>query len=575
MIHRLIGLLFYQRAPHSNRKRTFLKIPSTACLLLVTVLLAACQGQTLALVRAGTRPAPTGLIASLTPSIVPLQGHTPTPDRQASSSPSVVSALRTATRTSPQPPTYIVQSGDSLAIIARRFNIQPQEITSPEPLSGSGMLAPGQMLWLPARLTYFSPGQRLLPDSEVVYSPSALDFNTAQYLETTRGALKVHREYLQSTGWTSAADIVERVALENSINPRLLLALLEYQCHCVAGGETRALKGDYVLGVEDFHRKGLYGQLWWAANQLSTGYYGWREGWLFDISLPNGAIFHIAPDSNAGSVALQVYFASLWAAYDMSDKFGPQTWATRHPAVFGEQEWQQALEPGGGFSAFYQPMFGDAWERAQAIEPLLPAGLTQPALLLPFEPGRVWSFASGPHRVWENEGSRSALDFAPATDQSGCTPSDAWVTAAADGPVVRMGPGLVVQDLDGEQPADRREQTGWSILYVHVAASAIIQPGVYLKAGDPIGHPACIGGPTLGTHLHIARKYNGEWIAAGGPLPFVMSGWTTQDGDKPYAGTLTRDGQTVVAQPNGAAKTLISRAEDIPTPTPTQSPAPK
>jgi LasA protease len=560
-----------------------LKIPSTASLLLATLLLVACQGQSLTLTRAGTRsvgagtrPAPTDLIAtslmaSLTPSIIPLQVHTPTPDRQASPSPSVVAALRTATRTSPQPPTYIAQSGDSLAIVAGRFNIQPQEITSPEPLPASGLLAPGQMLWLPACLAGFLPSQRLLPDSEVVYGPSALDFNTARYLDTTRGALKVHREYLQSSGWTSAADIVERVALENSINPRLLLALLEYQCRCVAGGETSALTGDYVLGVEDFHRKGLYGQLWWAANQLSTGYYGWREGWLQDISLPNGAIFNIAPDSNAGSVALQVYFASLWAAYDMSDKFGPQTWATRHPVVFGEQEWQQALEPEDGFSAFYQAMFGDAWERVQNIEPLLPAGLTQPALLLPFEPGRVWSFTSGPHRVWENEGSRSALDFAPATYQGGCTPSDAWVTAAADGPVVRMGSGLVVQDLDG----DRREQTGWSLFYMHVAVSELIQPGIYLKAGDPIGHPACIGGPTLGTHLHIARKYNGEWIAAGGPLPFVLSGWTTHDGDKPYTGTLTRDGQTVVAQPNGASKTLISRAEDIPTPTPTQPSAPK
>jgi hypothetical protein len=36
-----------------------------------------------------------------------------------------------------------------------------------------------------------------------------------------------------------------------------------------------------------------------------------------------------------------------------------------------------------------------------------------------------------------------------------------------------------------------------------------------VKTGDRIGHPSCEGGAANATHVHIARRYNGEWIPAG------------------------------------------------------------
>ncbi len=567
----------------SNKNHRIWKaLYTNTCLVLVGALLSSCQpaapvlpdhpmdspspARTPSLIRLSTQTAALlQATATIKPSLTLTQG------KQVSVSPPIQPPSPTST---PQPASYFAQSGDTLTLIAWRFKVQPEEIKSPDPLSQYGLVTPGQLLWLPPQWSAFTPSPNLLPDSEIVFSPSAINFDTSIYLNTTRGYLKNHREYLHSTGWTSAADILIRVALENSINPRLLLALLEYQCGCVLGSSSSGLQDGYALGVKDFHRKGLYGQLWWAANQLSTGYYGWREGRLKEILLPNGVIFYPKPDANAGSVAMQYYFSSLWAAHDKEDKFGTITWATLHPISFGEQDWVEALDPQAGFPAFYQEMFGNAWERAAGVEPLLPAGLTQPILILPFEPDRMWSFTSGPHRAWESEGSRSALDFAPATYQSGCIPTEAWVGAVANGSVVRTAPGLVVQDLDGPLPSDGLEQTGWSILYMHVDTLGLIKPGDYLHAGDPIGHPACIGGPATGTHLHIARKYNGEWIAAGGPLPFVLSGWTAQDGNKPYEGTLNKDGQTVVAHPYGSFETLISRPGNSPTPLPTQAATP-
>mgnify|MGYP001817902260 FL=1 len=61
-----------------------------------------------------------------------------------------------------------------------------------------------------------------------------------------------------------------------------------------------------------------------------------------------------------------------------------------------------------------------------------------------------------------------------------------------------------------------------------------------VDVGDPIGHPSCEGGFSESTHLHFARKYNGEWIAADGPLPLILSGWQVFSSGAEYEGTAVR-----------------------------------
>jgi hypothetical protein len=68
-----------------------------------------------------------------------------------------------------------------------------------------------------------------------------------------------------------------------------------------------------------------------------------------------------------------------------------------------------------------------------------------------------------------------------------------------------------------------------------------------VRAGDRIGHPSCEGGVTTGTHLHLARKYNGQWIPADGDLPFVMDGWVSSGAGWPYDGYLERGDVTLEA----------------------------
>ena len=44
----------------------------------------------------------------------------------------------------------------------------------------------------------------------------------------------------------------------------------------------------------------------------------------------------------------------------------------------------------------------------------------------------------------------------------------------------------------------------------------------------------------------MARKYNGEWMTADGPIPFVLSGWTVHNGARAYKGSLTKPGENMV-----------------------------
>ncbi|TLN21230.1 M23 family metallopeptidase, partial [bacterium] len=195
---------------------------------------------------------------------------------------------------------------------------------------------------------------------------------------------------------------------------------------------------------------------------------------------------------------------------------------------------------GEGLLKTYTALFGDPWSNVQA---LIPGSLEQPYFRFPFQTGQTWAYTGGPHTGWGEGEPLAAVDFAPGNVASGCVPTDEPATAVADGVVVRTGDALVVLDLDG----DGDERTGWTVFYLHIANASLPPVGRKLKAGDPIGLPSCEGGNATGTHVHIARRYNGEWIPAGGALSFNLEGWLVQSGGTEYQGTMIRNGKVVSA----------------------------
>jgi murein DD-endopeptidase MepM/ murein hydrolase activator NlpD len=312
--------------------------------------------------------------------------------------------------------------------------------------------------------------------------------------------------------------IVQRVAEEFSVNPRLLLAVLEYQSGWVTEKDPDESTLEYPLGLPVEWRKGLYHQLAWAADNLNRGYYLWRVNGLAIWILSEGTLLNIDPSINAGTSAVQHFFSQLYDG----------------------QDWEVAVSPEGLF-ATYEKFFGYPFHKS--IEPNLPPGLLQPEMQLPFEIGDTWSFTGGPHGGWGSGSAWAAIDFAPPGEALGCVENDAWIVAVADGVILRAENGAVVQDLDN----DGLEQTGWTVLYMHVATRDRVRPGTFVPAGGRIGHPSCEGGISSGTHTHLARRYNGEWIPADQDVPFVLDGWTTVGLGYEYDGLLQKQGQTVEA----------------------------
>jgi LasA protease len=474
-------------------------------------------------------PSPTATQDPLLASPTPLF-DTPTP------SPTPLPTLTPIAADNP-PMLYYAQSGDTLEAISTRFSVNSFEIVSPETIPGEGLIPPGQMLMVPNRLVRTTANTRILPDSAVVYSPTELDFNTEAWVEGINGYLSDHTEYLSLHGISSGPEIIEIAALNQSLAPRLLLTIIQYNGNWVLGSPGSFAEESYPAGYINVDYDTLFSQINWASTEIMKGYYGWRAGTLTELVFKDGTTMRLAPDLNAGTVGLMYYFSEIYTV----------------------DQWNAAVNPDTGFAALYNTMFGDPWARDAQLGNLLPAGLTQPELILPFYGAEVWAYTGGPHGAWSVESAQAAIDFAPSSVAHGCASSDLWTTAVAPGMIVRLENGVLLLDLDG----DGYEQTGWVIFYLHLLPRASLDEGMWVEQGELLGHPSCEGGRATGTHIHIARKFNGEWILADGPVPIVLDGWRTVAGEEPYEGFLVSSDGTIEASDNGVYSSRIHRpAED-------------
>jgi len=427
---------------------------------------------------------------------------------------------------------YCTQSGDRLVTIARHFRISTSQIQGAGGIDTSEILPVNTPLGIPDPDFVYNFSQPALPDNAIIYGPDSSSSDIITYAQNAGGFLAEYREYLYD-GWYSGPEIIQLVALETSTNPRLLLSLVEYQSNWLYGHPANAAEDTSPLNYNAVGVEGLYEELQVAARELSRGFFGWREGTLQTLTFRDKRSAQIAPHLNAGTVAVQFLFAGLYDEGNFYDRlYGPQ-----------------------GYLAFHTSMFGDPWARAAAAGDLMPAGLSQPTLSLPIPPGETWALTSGPHITWQYGTPRGAIDLAPLDDLPGCIVSPNWAVAAAPGLVVRSQRGAVVLDLDG----DGNEGTGWVLLYMHLTPEGRPQVGTWLNQDDPVGHPSCEGGVSTGTHLHIARKYNGEWIPTEGPLPFILDGWRAVARPGNYAGLLVKDNQQVLVGPSSEEYTWITR----------------
>ncbi len=408
----------------------------------------------------------------------------------------------------PTPQEYIVQPGDTLSGIAATHGISVETLLSINNLLDPDILSVGQIINLPAAPSQNTNSFKIIPDSRLVRAPGSSSFDVGNFISQQPGFIRTATDIVDEVQ-LSAVEIVRRVSLEFSVDARLLLALLEYRSNWLSSVNIDEMKQLYPVqggpSSDGFDRSGLYKQLAWAANQLNRAYYAWKYQGLKVVEFIDGTRLSFAPDLNAATVGLQ-FFLAINSSY---------------------LAWEQAVSP-DGFYQLYKVYFGDPF--IGAFEPLIPVGLAQPPLTLPFAPGQTWFFTGGPHGGWGSGSAWAAVDFAPPDDRPdgspACYVSEFWATAVADGIIARSEAGSVILDLDG----DGDESTGWSVLYLHLASEGRIATGERVTIGTPIGKPSCEGGFSNGTHMHIARRYNGEWMPANCENcdipPFIMGEWT-------------------------------------------------
>jgi len=415
---------------------------------------------------------------------------------------------------------YTAQSGDTLPALAAHFNTSIREIRENNPAIPQDVttLPTGFPMKIPIYYqALWGSSFKIVPDGLFVYGPAERGFDPVAFVATQPGWLKNYKVYAGGED-RRGGQIIEYLSINFSISPRLLLALLEYQLGALTQPEApQDLTSGYLLGYKEHMHQGLYQQLVWAANTLNNAYYGWRRGTLREFEHPDGSLERPDPWQNSASVALQYYFSRFMTKNDYLK-------ATHQ----------------NGFQLSYGHLFGPLWE---SVEPVLPGSLNQPELKLPFETGDAWTYTGGPHTGWGEGEPFAAVDFAPPAVVTGCFETKDYATAVAAGNIVRKWPAIAVLDLDN----DMDERTGWVIFYLHLASDSIPPVGTHLETGQAIGRPSCEGGQATGTHVHIARKYNGEWILADSPLALNLEGWVAHNGSEAYEGTLVRFSRTIRA----------------------------
>jgi len=429
---------------------------------------------------------------------------------------------------------YTAQTGDSLPVLAAHFNTNVDEILEANPLLPENIttIQAGWELKIPIYYKALWGSQfKIIPDSLFVNGPAQIGFDVKDFVNSQPGWLKNYTT-LVNDKMRSGGEVIDYVAKTFSVSPRLLLAVAEYQAGALSQPVLSPALRDYTLGYEDRYHKGFYLQLVWAANQLNNGYYGWRTGRLDSIIRANDTLEIPDPWQNAATVGIQYYYANV-LSYD---------------------GYIQAIYENGLYRTYFD-LFGDPWLN---VQPHIPGNLRQDDLVLPFAEGKTWAFTGGPHAVYGDGEPFGALDFAPPTGGGGCSPTAEFVVAMAPGLIVRTENAVALLDLD----MDGDERTGWVIYYLHLGENDMILPGTVVNTGDPLGHPSCNGGDATGTHVHIARKYNGEWIDADSVVPFNLEGWVAKNGNEAYQGSLTRFGYTVTASESSSGHSAITAGEE-------------
>ncbi len=246
---------------------------------------------------------------------------------------------------------YIAQSGDTLPSLAAHFNTTVAEIRSANPVipADATTMPPGFPMKIPIYFeSLWSTPFKMVPDSAFVDGPADVGFNTSAFVAARPGWLRNYRAYA-GYQYRTGAEIVDYVATNYSVSPRLLLAILEYKAGALSqpNPPDKPYIMDYPQPIYEHASYLVYTQLFWAANTLNNGYYGWRSGKLTEFDLSDGTIIRPDPWQNAATVGLEYFFSltTVGTAYDTA--VGVTGLAKTYAGLFGDP-WRRKHLPNSG-----------------------------------------------------------------------------------------------------------------------------------------------------------------------------------------------------------------------------------
>lgn len=143
------------------------------------------------------------LAGSGDPIIFPTSTTPPIFETQAAYTPTTQPVTIVETSASPSidiaPYLYYAQSGDMLSAVAARFNVAEADIISDADLTKTTLIDTGVLLVIPNQISEgTTPNIQIMPDAEVVYSPTGVDFDTEAFVKSQSGYLSSYRDYLGS-----------------------------------------------------------------------------------------------------------------------------------------------------------------------------------------------------------------------------------------------------------------------------------------------------------------------------------------------------------------------------------------
>ncbi len=349
----------------------------------------------------------------------------------------------------------------------------------------------------------------ILSDGQFVYGPNALDFDMEAFLRANDSPLIEHLQALRD--WSMYA----------SVNPRVLLTLIEMRSGLVTGGGGLDLDDPFGYPDLDFEAEiekvtvdlalDFYAHLYSYGARSNGG--GRSQEGLVALPLTHGGEIQVPGDTPSGSAAVLQRLADM---------------PTR-----GDAQAMAAESLASEFLATYEALFpgDDPLDDSNDINPASPPPST--LLQFPFPLGASWWF-SGAHS-WNGGGygpPYSSMDFGTAGNICESPPTHLWSVAAAWGVGYHpYGYSCWYRISHGN---------GWETSYYHLLN---VRGDGGADRNDPIGTIACetcAGGFATGPHVHFSLLYNGAYYDLQGTH---LSGWRIDVGEGSYyGGFIERDG---------------------------------